>query len=190
LTLDGGEEPRIEVQQAEPRSYQYVLTILLAFVGGGLGIIGALVQESQSLNFLLLPIIAAPIIEEALKPIGVWIALIRWPQVLRSQLFTALLSAIGGLVFGVIESAVYVLVYVSDPPDWFITYRFSVTLGLHATCSYIVGLGINYKVIDWAQGRSPLPKSSRNYYIAACVIHGVYNLTAMILSIAGVFDVE
>jgi hypothetical protein len=173
-----------------PRSYQFVFAVVLAIVGGFLGIIGAVIQEGQSLNFLLVIVVGAPIIEEAMKPIGVWIALIRWPQVFQSQLFTALLSALGGLVFGIIESLIYVTVYVDDPPDWFITYRFSVTLGLHATASYLVGLGINYKVIDWAQGRCPLPKSSRNYYIAACVLHGVFNATALVLGIAGVFDVE
>ena len=111
------------------RSYQFVFAVVLAALGGLLGIIGALIQEGRTANFLLLPFVAAPIIEEAMKPIGVWIALIRWPQLFRSQLFTALLSALGGLVFGIIESLVYVTVYVSHPPHWFVVYRFSATLG-------------------------------------------------------------
>ncbi len=160
----------------------------LAAVGGLMGIAGAFVEESQSLNFLLVLVIGAPVIEEALKPTGVYIALIRWPQALRSQVFTALLAALGGLVFGIIESIVYVTVYVDDPEDWFVLYRFSVTLGLHAVASYIVGLGINYAVIDWAQGRAPLPRASRNFYIAGVALHAVYNTVALGLGIAGVFD--
>ncbi|MGH8631010.1 MAG: PrsW family glutamic-type intramembrane protease [Burkholderiales bacterium] len=180
-----------EVPPQKARAYQYVLVTLLALFGGVLGIIGAAVQELQATPlFILLLFIGAPIIEEALKPSGVYIALIRWPQALRSQLFTAVLTALSGLVFGIIESIVYVTVYVDDPSEAFVAYRFSVTLVLHAGASFLVGLGINYRVIDWAQGRAPLAKSSRNYYIAACVLHGAYNTIAFALAIAGVLDFD
>ena len=78
--------------------------------------------------------------------------------------------------------------YVDNPSDEFIVFRFSVPLGLHAACSYLVGLGLNQRVIDWAAGRTKLPRASRNLYIAAVVIHGTYNLTAVILSVSGVID--
>jgi len=81
-----------------------------------------------------------------------------------------------------------VTLYVDNPSDEFIVFRFSVPLGLHAACSYLVGLGLNQQVIDWAAGRAKLPKASRNFYIAAVVIHGTYNLTAVILSISGVIN--
>ncbi len=163
--------------------------MLLALVGGLLGIIGALFQEAQTtLTYVLLPFIGAPLIEEALKPSGIYLALVWWPRALRSQLFTALLCAISGLVFGIIESFVYVTLYVDHPSDEFIVFRFSVPLALHTGCSYLVGLGLNQRVVDWAAGREKLPKASRNYYIAAVVIHGTYNLTAVILSITGLID--
>ncbi len=170
-------------------AYQYVLAVLLAFVGGLLGIIGAIFQEAQTtLTYALLPFIGAPLIEEALKPSGIYLALLWWPRALRSQLFTAVLCALSGLVFGIIESLVYVTLYVDNPSDEFIVFRFSVPLGLHAACSYLVGLGLSQRVIDWAAGRAALPRSSRNFYVAAVVIHGTYNLTAVVLSISGVID--
>ena len=170
-------------------AYQYVLAVLLALVGGLLGIIGAFFQEAQStLTYVLLPFIGAPLIEEALKPSGIYLALLWWPRAMRGQLFTALLCALSGLVFGIIESLVYVTLYVDNPSDEFIVFRFSVPLGLHALCSYLVGLGLNQRVIDWAAGRAPLPKASRNFYIAAVIIHGTYNFTAVILAITGVID--
>lgn len=170
-------------------AYQYVLAVLLAVVGGLLGIIGAIFQEAQTtLTYVLLPFIGAPLIEEALKPSGIYLALLWWPRALRSQLFTALLCALSGLVFGIIESFVYVTLYVDNPSDEFIVFRFSVPLGLHALCSYLVGLGLNQQLIDWAAGRQKLPRASRNFYIAAVAIHGTYNLTAVILSITGVID--
>ena len=170
-------------------AYQYVLAVLLAIIGGLLGIVGAFFQEAQTtLTYVLLPFIGAPLIEEALKPSGIYLALLWWPRALRSQLFTAILCALSGLVFGIIESLVYVTLYVDNPSDEFIVFRFSVPLGLHAACSYLFGLGLNQRVIDWAAGRERLPRASRNLYIAAAVIHGTYNLTTVILAITGVID--
>jgi RsiW-degrading membrane proteinase PrsW (M82 family) len=184
-------EDEAEPLPARAPAYQYVLTVLLAIVGGFLGIIGAIVQEVQSTTtYILLPFLGAPIIEEALKPSGIYLALLWWPRALKSQLFTAVLCALSGLVFGVIESFVYVTLYVEDPSDEFIVFRFSVPLGLHAACSYLVGLGLNQRVIDWAAGRSKLPRASRNLYIAAVALHGAYNTIAVILAISGVLDFE
>jgi len=170
-------------------AYQYFLTFLLALIGGLLGILGAIFQEAQAtLTYVLLPFIGAPIIEEALKPSGLYLALLWFPRALRSQLFTAILCALSGLVFGIVESFVYVTLYVDDPSDEFIIFRFSVPLGLHATASYLVGLGINIRILDWAAGRSKLPRASRNFFVAAAVLHGAYNFIAVILSISGVID--
>jgi RsiW-degrading membrane proteinase PrsW (M82 family) len=172
-------------------AYQYILAFLMAIVGGALGIVGAIFQEFQTTSaFLLLPFLGAPIIEEALKPSGLYLTLLWWPRALNNQLYTAVLCSISGLVFGVIESLVYVTVYVEDPSDDFVLYRFTVTLALHAIASFVVGLGINQRIVDWAAGRSKLPKSSRNAYIAGVLIHAIYNTSAVILSIGGVLDFD
>ena len=165
-----------------------LLAVAVALLGGVLGILGALVQEFRAGGFLLLPFLGAPIIEELVKPSGVYLLLARWPRLLRGQLHTALLAAAAGLSFGVIEAVVYVTLYVPDPPSWFVTYRFTVPLFLHATASFIVGLGINQGLLGWASGGSPLPKASRNFYLAGIGLHAVFNTTVMALAIAGVFD--
>jgi len=169
---------------------RHLLAFSLAVLGGALGIVGALIQEFRSGGGLLLPFVGAPIIEEALKPIGVYILLLRWPYVLRRQLYTAVLAALAGLSFGVIEALGYVTLYVSDPPGWFVLYRFTIPLLLHTTASFIVGLGINQRLLDWARGRSPLPKASRNFFLAAVILHGLFNAVATALALAGVLDVE
>ena len=191
-----GEEAPVEQELSHPPSgpapaYQYFLAFLMAVIGGALGIIGAIFQEFQTTaTYLLLPFLGAPIIEEALKPAGLYLTLLWWPRALNNQLFTAILCGISGLVFGVIESLVYVMVYVEDPSDGFILYRFTVTLALHAIASFVVGLGINQRILDWAAGRTKLPKASRNFYIAGVAIHAIYNTTAVILSVAGVLDFD
>jgi RsiW-degrading membrane proteinase PrsW (M82 family) len=167
----------------------HVLALFFAVAGGALGIGGAIIAEIQSASSggFLLGIIGAPLIEEAMKPAGLYILLVKWPQALRGRLHTAALAGISGLCFGLIEAWVYVNVYVSNPPDWFVTYRFTAPLALHATASFVYGLGLNRGLIDWTQGRSPLPKSTRNLYIAAAAMHAVFNATVIVLTLAGVF---
>ncbi len=81
------------------------LAAFFAIAGGLLGILGAVIEEARA-GFLV-PFVAAPIIEEALKPCGVYFLLGKWPRLLRSQLYTAYLAALGGLSFAVIENLVY-----------------------------------------------------------------------------------
>lgn len=166
----------------------HVWALALAIVGGALGVVGAGVEELRAGGGLAIAFISAPLVEEALKPSGIYIGLVRWPWLMRSQLYTAVLTAFAGLTFGVIESLVYVYVYVSDPPDWFVTYRFTVNVGLHAGTSFLMGLGLNQGLVAWARGQAALPKGSRNLYLAAVAVHSAYNAAVVVLGLAGVFD--
>jgi RsiW-degrading membrane proteinase PrsW (M82 family) len=169
-----------------------LVVLIVAVLGGFLGILGSLVSEIQrGGGFVILPIIiAAPMIEEAMKPAGVYIALIKWPYVLRNQLHIAVLCALSGLVFGLIESWVYVNVYVEDGSDAFVRFRYTVPVAMHVICSFVYGLGLNRSIIDWASGHGKVARSTRHAYISAAVIHGTYNLMAIILSVAGVLDFD
>jgi RsiW-degrading membrane proteinase PrsW (M82 family) len=172
-----------------PRLYQYPLAVVLALAGGVLGIIGAAFQESFA--FSPLPfLIAAPIIEEIAKPAGVYLAMARWPQTVRNPLFIACLAALGGIVFGLIESLIYVTVYAPDLGRSFFIYRFAVNVPLHGGFSFIAGLGITQGLFAWAGGRSPFPKQSRNAFAAAMMLHALYNLVAVVLSASGVLEFE
>ena len=170
-----------------PGPLGYLLALAVALLGGVLGILGAFVQEIRAGGLLLLPFLGAPIIEEIAKPCGVYLLLARWPRLLRGQVHTALLAAAAGLSFGLVEALVYLEVYVPDPPDWFVTYRLSLPLVLHAAASFIVGLGINRGLLDWADKGSPLPKSTRNFYLAGIGLHAVFNTVVTALAIGGVF---
>src|SRR5439155_20905210 len=78
-----------------------LLAVSLAVAGGFLGVGGALFEElwAGGLGF-----IAAAPIEEALKPAGIYILLVRWPLILRDRRYTIALCAISGLTFGIIEA--------------------------------------------------------------------------------------
>lgn len=177
-----------EQREALPR--HYAIAFLLALVGGILGIAGAIIGEVQSGGWLLLPLVGAPIIEEAMKPVGVYIGLIRWPETYASRLYTAFLAAMGGFVFGVIEAFAYTQIYVSDPSDAFVVYRFTAPLAMHTVASFIFGLGISRGVVDWAAGRSSFPRRTRYFYIAAVLIHAVFNGVAATLQLSGAVDFD
>jgi RsiW-degrading membrane proteinase PrsW (M82 family) len=176
-----------EAETRPPSPLGYIFAVLLALLGGVLGILGAFVQEIRSGGLLLLPFLGAPIIEELVKPCGVYLLLARWPRLLRGRLHTASLAALAGLSFGLVEAVVYVTLYVRDPPGWFVTYRFTLPLLLHATASFIVGLGINRGLLDWASRGAPLPKATRNFYLAGIGLHAAFNTVAIALAIGGVF---
>ena len=171
--------------------FRTVLAVSLAVLGGALGIVGSFVQELQHGGFApYSAIIVAPIVEEALKPAGIYLLLLRWPYAAGSRLTVALLTALSGLVFGIIESTVYVTVYFPDASDALVNYRFSVTLAMHVVASFVMGLGLSRSIIDWTAGRAPFPKSTRNFYIIAVLLHAAFNASVIVLSLAGVLDFE
>lgn len=165
----------------------HLVAVCFALLGGVLGILGAFIQEFRSGGFILLPFLGAPIIEELMKPAGVYLLLARWPRLLKGRLHVALLTALGGLSFGVIEALVYIFVYVPDPPQWFVTYRFAVGVPLHTAASFLVGLGLSRDLIEWAAGRARFPRAALWFIGAGIALHAVFNTTVTALGFAGFF---
>lgn len=162
--------------------------VLLSLVGGAMGIAGAFVSELRGGGGILLVVLGAPIAEEALKPVGVYLSLMRWPQALTSRLYRAVLCAGAGVVFGLIESATYVYVYAPDHPDWYPLFRFTVPVALHAIASFTVGLGVDRGLLDWVNFGSRIPRRTLRFYVAGVAIHATYNTIAVVLWLAGVLD--
>jgi len=172
---------------AGPLSLQWQLFgVFIAVLGCVIAIPGVIFQEIQAAG----SIIAAPVIEEALKPTGVYLLMLRWPRALRGRLHTAVLCAIAGLTFGLIESWIYVTIYFPDEGSDYVLFRFTVPVMLHVIASSIVGLGLSRTIIDWAAGRAPFPKRTRNFYFAGAGLHAVYNLAAVILTLVGVIEFD
>jgi RsiW-degrading membrane proteinase PrsW (M82 family) len=186
LTLDL--RPKYKEKRATWRTH--VLVILVSLLGGAFGIIGAFVSEVRAGGLVLGIFIGAPIIEEAFKPIGVYLALVKWPQALRSRLYTALLCAGGGLVFGILEALVYLYVYVPDHTHRFELYRLTIPLAIHAVASYTVGLGLDRRIVGVVNRGDPLPKQTRNFYLAGVAIHATFNITVTILAVAGLVEFQ
>ena len=137
---------------------------------------------------LLIVFVGAPMIEEIVKPMGVYVFMIRWPHVLRNRLHIATLVMVSGVGFGLIESLVYVTLYVPDHSQEFFIYRFTVTIGLHAAASFIAGLGVSSKLIDWANGEAEFPRAARFAFLGAIGLHAAYNITVTILDLTDVLN--
>jgi len=164
------------------------VVLLLALLGGLLGAFGAVVQELLSGGGYASALIAAPIIEEALKPAGIYILLTVWPQALFGRFHTATLTAISGFCFGLIESYVYVTFYYPEGDAAYVLFRFTVPVMMHTIASFLVGFGLSRAIVDWAAGRGPFPKITRNFYVAAVLLHVIYNTTVVALDWTGVLE--
>jgi RsiW-degrading membrane proteinase PrsW (M82 family) len=178
--------PALEPRR-EPTPEEHALAISLALVGGVLGIFGAVVNEVQAGGLVFL---AAGIIEEALKPTGLYVLLLKWPHILYDRYYTAALTALSGLVFAVIEAAMYILVYFPDAGPDFVLYRLTAPLAMHTGASFIFGLGIKRQLVDWANGLTPFPPDSKRYMLSAMALHAGFNLTVVVLEVAGVLDLD
>ena len=53
-------------------------------------------------------------------------------------------------------------------------------------CSFIVGLGLDHGLIDWANGVVRFPRRTRNMYLVAMTLHGGFNLLAVVLTLSGI----
>ena len=177
-------------QQPQPGSLRrHSLAFSLALLGGVLGVGGAFFQELRGGGGPLIAFVGAPIIEEALKPSGVYILLVRWPQVLRSRLYTAGLAALSGLVFAAIESATYVTLYAPEHTERFLLYRFTAPLFIHTLASFIVGFGINQRLLASVRGEIPLLSGNRKFFVTGIALHALFNMTVTVLSWVGILNV-
>lgn len=169
----------------EPDVWHLALAILLAFAGGAFGIIGAFFVEVRSGVSPLLLIVGAPIAEELVKPCGVYVLIARWPFAVRRQIEIALLTSLSGLVFGLLESLTYVSIYAPHHSDAYLLFRFTFPPAVHVVASFTAGWGVNQRLLEWAVTGTAFPRRSRNAFVAAMLIHAVYNTTVAVLALTG-----
>lgn len=159
----------------------HILAPAIALCGGLFGIAGAAYNELVHGSFLV-AFVGAPIIEEALKPSGVYLLLARWPRSLRNQPYTAFLTALGGIAFALIENIVYLKIYFPQPSTGLILWRYTVALGIHTVCSFIFGFGINQKLLASVKGEIRFLSTGKRFFLTAMVLHNLYNIAATLFA--------
>ena len=158
------------------------VAVLLAILGSLVGIPAVFQVELPTWG----PLAAwlwAPIAEEVFKPLGVYILLVRWPATLKNRAITALLTALAGLTFGLVESTIYMTVYFPVHTQEELVIRYTVPVTIHVIASFIYGLGINQELLASIKRGGPFRFSNWFFFLSAIVIHGVYNMAVTISEI-------
>lgn len=163
------------------RSYSTVF--IIALIGGPLAILAVLLGGTPNAESHILAVVFwGPVLEEQLKIAGTLILLERFPYLYRSslQLYFAIVAS--ALSFSVLENLMYLNVYIEDPSPEIVAWRWSVCTALHVGASSIAFLGVRKM---WKVSRStltpPSVKEAFPYLVMATVVHGSYNLFAILL---------
>jgi RsiW-degrading membrane proteinase PrsW (M82 family) len=157
-----------------------MLAPLIALGGGVLGVLGAFFQEATR-GSILMVFVAGPMIEEVMKPAGVYLLMAYKPEVLNKRAYTALLAALGGLSFAVIENLIYLQIYYPEHTRALVVMRYSAGLPMHNHTSIILGFGINRRLLASIKGEIPFLQGNAKYFIIPMVLHSLYNITVVIL---------
>lgn len=172
-----------EVKRDLPRP-SMVFAALLAISGSIFAIPGIFQAELTAIGPLAVWV-WAPVIEEAFKPAGVYLVLIKWPGTLKNRAVTALLTALAGITFGLIESTIYMTVYFPEHTQSDLVFRYTVPVMIHTLASFIFGLGLNQQLLVSLKRGGPFLISNWGFFVAAMVIHSVYNITVTVLEVIG-----
>ena len=167
------------------------ISILMALAAGPWAILGALASEAYSsgagLAWGMGAILVAPLIEEIAKVALPLYAAERRPYWFKTRAQILLTAAAGGLAFAAIENLLYLNVFVPNPSDWLILWRWTVCVALHVGCSLLAGFGVCQIWIGAVRElRPPRLTDGSPYLVMAMVVHGLYNAAATILSMTGV----
>ena len=90
----------------------------------------------------------------------------------------------GGLGFAVIENWIYLNVYIDDPSDAIIRWRWIAGPLVHGSASMLAGIGVRR---IWTQtnttGAKPDAHRATPWFIAAVTLHGTYNALAVLAEV-------
>jgi len=91
-----------------------------------------------------------------------------------------------GLMFAVVENVVYLNVYIPDPSAGLIQWRWTICVLLHSGCSTVAGIGA-WRIWSRFQHhqRAPHLADGASWFVAAIVLHGLYNATVTLLELSG-----
>ena len=167
-------------------------TLALLWVAGGgvLGLLAAMIEETIG-SFAWASILIVPPIEEMMKPIGLIFLLDKRPHWLRSSLHVVMLALLGALIFASLENGLYIFVYASKLDGGYWLFRVTVCTAVHLVATGIFGAGLAkmWQHIKEKGGHFDIDVCF-NYFVAASILHGLYNLTVVILEAAGVISFQ
>ena len=175
-----------EKKQSVSLSSALALTILAGLIAGPLAILGAIFKSDATGWVAGLYVFAfGPVVEEFFKQSGMIYFLERKPwRILVSWQFP-LAAAVTAGVFATIENLLYIHVYSSDMSDEarlaLAQFRWPVCTALHVGCALIASLGLRRCWREHIAAGKPAELSHAfPLFTVAIVIHGLYNLIAVL----------
>lgn len=168
---------------------QVRIAVLLATTVGGLFAIGTAffaAGGTGSWAAVLGAVLFAPLVEELGKASGALYLVERHPWRVPNALILPLITLTAGLVFAVVENVLYLEVYIEDPSPAIVTWRWIAGPLLHGGCALLSGIGVGrmWRAIDAGEGLPDIRHAAR-WLLAAMLVHGLYNLSAIVLEVGG-----
>lgn len=162
------------------------VVVLAALVAGPAGVVGAFLGAFASTGSLPVVVLAVvligPAVEEFVKAAsGLYLAEQR-PWLVPAGWVLVVIVVVGGLGFAAIENWVYLNVYIEDPSDAIIRWRWIFGPLIHGSASLLAGLGVR-RIWTTAHTTGARPDAHVGYrwFVAAVALHGAYNALAVIL---------
>jgi len=169
------------------RARTWIVALVAVLAAGPWAVLGSLISGGAAGVWGLVAVaIVGPITEEMMKiSVALWIVE-RRPYLFRLPLQIVLGTLASGLVFATIENLIYLHIYFPHASPALATFRWTVCVALHGTCSTIAGVGLTRM---WshtvAHGTRPEIARAARWIIAAMVLHGLYNTTVTIIKLGG-----
>lgn len=174
---------------AKSRCYtpgKILLATIAAGILGGLAAVPGVFLAGQWTFFQLIYLVGfGPLIEEIMKQAGMIYLLEKRPCSVQRGWQFVLASVIAAGIFATLENLLYQHLYLhSLKPDALsivMVFRWRVCLCLHVSCAIIAGMGLRRAWLRHReQGRPVELSDAYGWFTTAIVLHGVYNLLAVI----------
>ena len=174
--------------RATPAVRKWAAIVLAVLISGPFAIGAALIENSTSgAGLVLVVVVFGPLTEELVKGAGALFLAEERPWLVPAKWVLPAITVASGLGFAAIENWFYLHVFIENPSDEIVRWRWTFGPIVHGTCSLLVGLGAArlWATSRIAERRADIHLAER-WIIAAACVHGAYNLGALLLSAAGI----
>ena len=162
------------------RSTSRLVAILVAVVSGPWAIVGALFySRDNALLGLVVAVLIAPVVEEVMKSAAALWVIEKRPYLFKSSRQIMFSILCGAFCFAAIENVMYLFVYVENPNNALVLWRWTICVALHMSCTAISGVGL---LRVWNETMTNLTRPELSHWfpmlVVAALFHGIYNFTA------------
>ncbi|HEY4675045.1 MAG TPA: PrsW family glutamic-type intramembrane protease [Candidatus Bathyarchaeia archaeon] len=177
IPLKGGKKPKVGM-----------LVAFIISATAGLGIAFLLQTALTPLGDVALIVLIAPLTEEPVKAIGMFIVVFLLWKAIPNRRYGAALGAASGLGFGIAESILYIYGFiVRNSPVEDIAVRILVTPFMHPLWSAFVGIGVFALIAKKSNPKGSSLTLPLIFLFLGMLNHIIWNSIATALSSAGYF---